>query len=109
MCQSLKVIVQQNEGYLLHCRDCQHFHLGFGNLGLTLTEGELRGFTQELEKKIHAWEGRVHPSEKSFTFQTDSAKVKMLLCHREMVQWQQLLAKGLLILQAERIMQSGSS
>ena len=106
MCRSLRTIVQQNDGYLLHCDDCQHFHLGFGNLGLTLTERELCGFIRELEKEILDWEGRIPPGEKRFYFQTDSAKVKMILCHREMVQWQKLLAQGLLIVQAQRIMQS---
>lgn len=105
MCQPLDVLHQSSDGYVIHCEQCAHFHVGFGNLSLTITERELRSLMEEMGQQLQQWADRVHPGEKSFGFSTDSRRVTMLFCYREMQQCHEILAQGLLQWQARRLMQ----
>jgi hypothetical protein len=105
MCQSLQVLHHDQTGYVMHCAQCQHFHVGYGNLGLTITERELRSLMEEMGMQLQQWADRIHPGEKRFAFNTDSRRVTMLFCYREMQQCHEILAQGLLQWQARRLMQ----
>lgn len=105
MCQPLDVLHQSPAGYLMHCAQCRHFHVGFGNLGLTITEQELHSLMEEMGQQLQQWADRVPPGEKRFAFHTDSRRVIMRFCYRDMQQCHEVIAQGMLQWQARRLMQ----
>ena len=103
--QNLRILHKSSLGYIMHCPYCKGFYLGYGVIGLKMTKEEVLSFTNELERRLNQWKERIDPLEKSFFFSTPTEEVKIILCYKEMDQWYQMLANGLLLLEVEQVME----
>ncbi|MEL7532638.1 MAG: DUF6686 family protein [Bacteroidota bacterium] len=109
MCNRLEVIRQTEKGYLMHCRGCGRFQLGFGTTAISMGKKHLRALWKELEFQLLHWKNRLPKGEKSFFFATDSQNVKLVLCYMEMEWLYDLISESFLILDAQALIKSESS
>lgn len=105
MSHHIRIIQRHAQGYVAQCIHCQRYYLAFGTTALTFTASQLRHFQASLSQQIRHWKGRIPPQEKGFFFDTEASSVKIILCYQEMEAWCELLAKAMLLIQAEEMIQ----
>ncbi|MEM7657923.1 MAG: DUF6686 family protein [Bacteroidota bacterium] len=109
MCNQLEVLRKNEKGYLMRCKGCKRFQLGFGTTALALDHQHLMGLWKEIEGQLREWKDRIPHGQKSFYFDTDSSQVKLVLCYAEMSWLYELISQAMLILEVKELVDTTSA
>ena len=98
-----KTISNNSFGCLIQCKNCEQFHLGFGNIVLILSSDEFIRFTDQVHN-IHA----MHYAEKSESnekiyMHTDNSKMVLAFTHKEWIKLYQLLEESRFMLSVNEL------
>jgi predicted transcriptional regulator len=104
MCQS-KTISNNSFGCLIQCKNCEQFHLGFGNVVLILSYDEFMRFSDQVHH-IHTmhYEEKKETGEKIY-MHTDSSKMVLAFNHQEWMKLYQLLEESRFLLYANELIE----
>jgi len=95
-----KTISNNSFGCLIQCKNCEQFHLGFGNIVLILSYEEFIRFTDQVHN-IHAmhYDEKRESNEKIY-MHTDNSKMVLAFTHKEWMKLYQLLEESRFMLYA---------
>ncbi len=102
MCQ-YKTISTNSFGCLVQCKNCEQFHLGFGNVVLILSHDEFIRFSDQVQH-IHSvhFEEKQQNNEKIY-MHTDSSKLALAFSLKEWIKLYQLLEESRFMLSATEL------
>ena len=73
----------EDDGYVIRCRNCGNFHVGFTSVMLTLNEHDFNVFCKLVRTEVLALAGSVYEKPKFIVIRTPSANIRMLLSVKE--------------------------
>ena len=102
MCQ-YKKISNNSFGCLIQCKNCEQFHLGFGNIVLILSHEEFIRFTDHVHN-IHTmhYDEKRDSNEKIY-MHTDNSKMVLAFTHKEWMKLYLLLEESRFMLHANEL------
>ncbi len=102
MCQ-YKTISNNSYGCLIQCKNCEQFHLGFGNVVLILSYEEFIRFTDQVQNihAMHCTEKR--ESNEKIYMHTDNSKMILAFTHKEWMNLYRLLEESRFMLYANEL------
>ena len=84
MCSYQTLYHQPGEGYVIHCRQCNHLQLAFGNVSLSFNKEGYSSFLNYLRDSEHLADADSHT--KSIRIPTPYEGMQLLLSGKEMKQ-----------------------
>ena len=82
MCE-FQTLYFEDDGYVVRCKQCGHYQLGFGTIMFTLPGNEFREFCKTVKHKCTEAECIASPHKKKVILQTPSPGICLLLTHFE--------------------------
>jgi hypothetical protein len=77
-CQ-FEILAHNTHGYVVFCRDCGHYQLGYGTLVLTAGEQQLDTFHTQLEQARTEAEQGAFPEQKTIRMPVGASHLRMAL------------------------------
>ncbi|WP_300660891.1 DUF6686 family protein [Fluviicola sp.] len=98
-----KTISNNSFGCLIQCKNCEQFHLGFGNVVLVLSYDEFIRLTDQVHN-IHSmhYEEKKENNEKIY-MHTDNTRMILAFTPKEWIQLYQLLEESRFMLYANEL------
>ncbi len=90
MCQMQQLYLAE-QGFVVRCPDCGTYQLGFGNIMLSLNKADFSYFKKLLAFKQEEWAFQQNALLKNIVIPTPCGKVQVLLCRKELADWNQVL------------------
>lgn len=104
MCQ-YKTICNTSFGCLIQCKNCDQFHLGFGNLVLILSHDDFVRFTEQVYSiHLHHYKEK-KASQKKIYMHTDSRKMALCFSPTEWINLYELLEEARFLISATDILE----
>lgn len=95
---------------MAHCSGCGGFTLAFGTAMVTVFEEYLKHIYDLVDNQLKTHKNRVCPNAKAFLFNVSEVQnLKLVLTYTEMVNLQKLLDHGLILLEAQQILDDASN
>lgn len=94
MCHYKTLYYDNNCGYIIHCMECDHIQIGYGNILITFHIGDFGSFRQWLR---HVENSQTIPEDsseyhiKSIVVPTPCEGLKLLLSAKELVEFNHML------------------
>lgn len=83
MCKQ-KILVQNNDGYVLLCNSCAYYSLAFGNIIVRLNLDEFNALYQQIEYLTETVFCNDNPLQKRITIQLNCEEVAMIVSYEEL-------------------------
>lgn len=94
----LEVLHSSAHGFLVYCKDCGYFQLGFGTFRLTQSRDEIDGFARVINRYAFCHRRRITQKRRDIYIDTPYPGVGLLLAPAEVEKLNDILQKSLLIL-----------
>jgi hypothetical protein len=104
----LRNLHHNQNGFIGICDDCQRIHLAFGVVMFSMEYVHFTTWQKNIAMEINKCERCICPHTKHFVFGTESEHLKLVLSGKELGQLNDLIIPGLLILEAERLINDRS-
>lgn len=94
MCHFKTLYYDNNNGYIIHCMECDHIQIGYGNILITFHVNEFGTFRNWLKRVESGQTYPEHSTEyhiKSIVVPTPCEGLKLLLSVKELVEFNHML------------------
>ncbi|MEM6769597.1 MAG: DUF6686 family protein [Bacteroidota bacterium] len=95
-----EVLHSSKFGFLVYCKCCQHFQLGFGTFKLTHNLRQLESFSDLINRHAHSHHHRLSCKRRDIFIESPHPGFGLLLAPAEVVKLNDILQKALLIFKA---------
>ena len=93
MCE-FQYLYFEEDGYVVRCKQCGHYQVGFGSIMLTLADNEFQEFRKMVKYKCYEVEGASLAHKKGMILQTPSPGICMLLTEFETRRFSEILEQA---------------
>ena len=102
MCKQ-KVLSHNEHGYVVLCKNCQHYHIAFGTTVLSLSEIQYEEFKSQAQEQFNFHKDDAFPQQKVIQLPTFSTNVIMVLSFNELLKLIELIEEANILNQVDKL------
>lgn len=83
-----------DDGYVVRCKDCNHYQIAFSSTMLTLNDAEFKAFCNQVKNKCCEADFSLAKNSKSVVLQTPSHCICIILTRNEALRFYEILEEA---------------
>lgn len=98
-----RILAQNDNGYIILCKKCNHFQIAFGTTVICLSEIQYEEFKLQVEDQLNFYKNDGFPQQKIIQLQIFSANVQMVVSFNELLKLIELLEAESILTEVDKI------